>query len=80
MPFYHPPYELTGNNIKTLYNTKMISTGNFNTAVNMLVVSMQYLFSSLLELVWEFSSITRGCGFCQHVTEEHIIDKASAKM
>ena len=47
MPYYHPPYQLTGNNIKTLYNTEMISTGNFNTALNTLVVFMQYSYSQL---------------------------------
>ena len=47
MPHHYTPYQLTGNNIKTLYNTKIISTGNFNTALNTLVVFMQYSYSRL---------------------------------
>ena len=47
MPYYYPPHQLTENNIKTLYNTKIISTGNFNTALNTLVVFMQYSYNRL---------------------------------
>ena len=47
MPYYYPPHQLTGNNIKTLYYTKIISTGNFNTALNTLVVFMQYSYNRL---------------------------------
>lgn len=51
-----------------------------NSIIEWWFVEVDSWFLSLLEFVWEFLTLRWGCGFCQRVTEEHIITQACSKM